>query len=131
MGVSVLDQEEETAPWSGARGDTRRRCCLCCAPCARSNRAVPVVLLQPRALADPFVVVNPWYSAPVWAGGALLPSFHGGKQVIRDSLIDALSLIRWVAVSGFELRSQVLECCRVTVPSTRTRGTAWGVCVCV
>lgn len=34
---------------------------------------MPAALLRPHALADLFVVMKPRYSAPVWAGAALLP----------------------------------------------------------
>lgn len=42
--------------WLMPRGVTA---CAVCAPCAKSSPAVPVVLLQPRALSGLFG--NPWY----------------------------------------------------------------------
>lgn len=78
--------------------------------------AVPLVR---SSGAVPSVVVSPWCSTPVWAGGALSPPFLGWKEVVRDRLVHALLFIRWVAASGFDVPSVSPS------PAHVPRGKAW------
>ena len=88
---------------------------------------MPAALLQPRARADPFVVVNPRYSAPVCAGGALLPLFHrgevGGQRapdrcLVVDQMRRSVRILVEVPSAGVLL----CHCPQHTYPGTRRGG---------